>query len=73
MTQKIAKCQIGPYPKTLGDQMPAVEVTFEDGTVKKLFEFYPDEIAFRASEFLGLTEDEALRLRHERDVEYLQR
>lgn len=73
MTLKIVTCQIGPYPKTLGDQMPVVEVTFEDGTRKKLFEFYPDEIAFRESEFLGLTEDEALRLRHKRNVEYLQR
>ena len=73
MPQKIVKCEIGPYPKTLGDPLPVVEVTFEDGTRKKLFAFYPDEISFLESEFIGLTEDEARRLRHTRDVEYLQR
>ena len=72
MNQKIVKCEIGPYPKTFGDPMPKVEVTFEDGTRKRLFHFYPDEISFKESEFVGLTEEEARRLRHTKDVRYLQ-
>jgi hypothetical protein len=51
--------------------MPKVAVTFEDGTSKDLFSFYPDEISFSESEFIGLTEEEARKLRHDRDVAYL--
>ena len=52
--------------------MPEVVVTFEDGSTKNLFQFYPDEISFRASDFIGLTEQQAMELRHSRDVTFLQ-
>jgi len=39
--------------------------------VKTLFSFYPDEISFTESEFVGLTEDEAGKLKYKKDVEYL--
>jgi hypothetical protein len=71
MHKKIAAATIGPMPTTMHDPMPRVTVTFEDGEVKDLFSFYPDEITFDESEFIGLTEDEARALRHEKDVAYL--
>ena len=51
--------------------MPDVTVTFEDGEVKRLFEFYPDELSFTESEFIGLTEKEAHALFIQKDIEYL--
>jgi len=54
------------------DPMPEVVVTWEDGSVESLFEFYPDEIQFHPEEFVGLTREEAFQLRHRRDVAWLQ-
>jgi len=68
---KIISCVITEMPKALFDDMPRVVATFEDGTVKTLFSFYPDEISFTESEFVGLTEDEAGKLKYKKDVEYL--
>ena len=61
-----------PMPQGMFDPMPEVVATFEDGSTKTLFQFYPDEISFRASEFIGLTEQEAMALRHRKDVAFLQ-
>ena len=61
-----------PMPEGMFDPMPEVVATFEDGSSKSLFPFYPDEIMFQASEFIGLTEQEAMDLRHRKDVAYLQ-
>ena len=61
-----------PMPHGMFDPMPEVIATFEDGSSKSLFSFYPDEISFRASEFIGLTEDEAGSLFHRKDVSFLQ-
>jgi molybdopterin-guanine dinucleotide biosynthesis protein A len=60
-----------PMPEGMFDPMPEVVATFEDGTTKPLFSFYPDEITFQASEFIGLTEQEAKALRHRKDVTFL--
>ena len=68
---KITKCTIGPYPKSLFDPMPEVKVTLEDGSEKVLFGFYPDEISFSESEFIGLTEEEARVLKGKKDRAYL--
>lgn len=72
----IVKCTIGPYPRPMSegmfDQMPQVKVKFSDGIEKTLFEFYPDEISFKESEFIGLTEESARRLKLEKDKIYLQ-
>lgn len=75
---KIVAATIGPMPRPLSaglkgafDPMPDVTVTFENGEVKRLFDFYPDELSFTESEFIGLTEQEAHALRFQKDVEYL--
>ena len=60
-----------PMPEGMFDPMPEVVATFEDGTTKTLFSFYPDEITFQASEFTGLTEEEANALRQRKDVAFL--
>lgn len=69
---KIKSVTIGPMPKSMFDKMPTVTATFEDGTVKELFSYYPDEISFYENEFIGLTEAQAHKLRHGKDVAYLQ-
>lgn len=71
MSPKIKSVTIGPMPKGLMDPMPSVTAKFEDGTERKLFHFYPDELKFQESEFLGLTESEAHALRHSKDMAYL--
>lgn len=72
----IVKCTIGPYPRPMSegmfDSMPEVKVLFNNGDEKKLFEFYPDEISFKGSEFIGLTEESARRLKFEKDKIYIQ-
>jgi hypothetical protein len=67
----IAACKIGPYPKSFFDHMPKVAVTYNDGKEETLFQFYPDELSFSEQEFIGLTRDQAMRLRHRKDVAYL--
>jgi hypothetical protein len=68
----ITSCKIGPYPRSSFDlDMPKVSVTFNDGKEETLFTFYPDELSFYASEFIGLTRNEAMSLRHRKDVAYL--
>jgi hypothetical protein len=72
----IVKCTIGPYPRPMSqgmlDPMPEVKVQFNNGEEKTLFEFYPDEISFKESEFIGLTEEFAWRLKFEKDKRYIQ-
>jgi hypothetical protein len=71
-TMKILSATITPItrPMPLGmfDPMPEVVATFEDGSTKTLFSFYPDEVSFQASEFAGLTEEEAHDLRQRKDT-----
>lgn len=68
----IATANIGPFPQGLSDlRMPAVTVTYDDDTTEELFTFYPDELHFTADEFVGLTREQALALRSERDRAYL--
>jgi hypothetical protein len=60
-----------PMPEGMFDPMPAVIATFEDGSTKRLFSFYPDEIHIYPSELIGLTEEEAHRLYQRKDTAYL--
>jgi hypothetical protein len=72
----IVKCEIGPYPRPMSegmfDPMPEVKVQLSNGEEKILFSFYPDEISFEESEFVGLTEESAQRLKFEKDKRYIQ-
>ena len=72
----IVKCVIGKYPKPLPegmmDKMPEVVVTLSNGEEMTLFEFYPDEISFAETEFIGITVEMAHHLRMEKDVKFLQ-
>jgi hypothetical protein len=60
-----------PMPEGKFDPMPEVIATFEDGTTKTLFSFYPDEVSFTPSEFVGLTEEGAHSLFQKKDTAYL--
>jgi hypothetical protein len=51
--------------------MPKVYVTLENGVEEFLFEYYPDEISFTPSEFIGLTIEECRHLKFEKDKTYL--
>jgi hypothetical protein len=68
---KIVSARITDMPKSFFDPMPEVHATFEDGSEKMLFSFYPDEISFGTQEFVGLTEQEAHDLFRKKDVAYL--
>lgn len=68
---QIIDCFITRMPESLLDKMPEVHVTYEDGKKEMLFSYYPDEISFNHKEFIGLTRDQALELRHKKDVAYL--
>jgi len=68
---KITSASISPLPKDLFDPMPIVTATFEDGSTRRLFDYFPDEITFTEDEFVGLTLDEAFDLKHKKDVAYL--
>ena len=68
----ITKARITEQPKSLFDPIPQVWVTYENEEEEEmLFDYYPDEISFTADEFIGLTRDQALRLRTNKDVAYL--
>lgn len=45
--------------------------TLTDGTSTRLFSYYIDELSFSSAELVGLTVEQACRLRHARDVAYL--
>lgn len=71
----IVKCKIESYPRPLPegmfDKMPIVKVWLENGEEHELFDFYPDEISFTESEFIGLTLEAAKRLKFEKDLKYI--
>lgn len=71
-TNLVVSARITPLPRRLGDPLPEVWVTLEDGSEEKLFEYYPDEISFSAQEFEGLTSEEARLLKFGRDRAFLQ-
>lgn len=69
---KITHARITAMPTQILDPMPQVMVRVEEGEEVLLFEYYPDEISFQASDFIGLTLQEAHDLKRKKDVNYLQ-
>ena len=68
---KVISSRITEQPKGLFDPMPQVYVTMEDGQEQFLFEYYPDEISFTPSEFIGLTMNEGIHLKYLKDKKFL--
>lgn len=68
---KVISSRITEQPKSLFDPMPKVYVKLENGKEEFLFEYYPDEISFTPSEFVGLTIDECRHLKFVKDKNYL--
>ena len=71
----ITKCEIGPFPRPMPDgmfdKMPFVSVTLSNGEFQTLFDYYPDEISFDESEFIGLTIAEANNLKTQKDLIFI--
>lgn len=67
----IVRARITAMPKQILDPMPEVWATLEDGSEVRVFDYYPDEISFSPSEFVGLTLAEARQLKFRKDVAYL--
>lgn len=73
MVLKIKEAYITAMPKSFADPLPKVMVKLEGAQqFEELFEYYPDEINFLASEFVGLTLEEARTLKFKKDKQYLQ-
>jgi hypothetical protein len=68
----VVSARITPLPQRLGDPLPEVWVTCEDGTETKVFDYYPDELSFAAADFVGLTVEECRLLKFGRDRAFLQ-
>ena len=49
-----------------------VVATLSDGNTVTLFRYFPDELRFTPSDFVGRSVEEARALRHRRDVDWLQ-
>jgi len=71
MKLKVKSARITDQPKGLFDPLPKVYVTLQDDTEHFLFDYYPDEISFQASEFIGLTLGECRSLKFKKDYVYL--
>jgi hypothetical protein len=69
---RIAKARITALPRALGDPLPEVWVVLDGAAGEQLlFSFYPDEIQLQADELVGLTLEEARRLKARKDRDYL--
>ena len=66
----ITSARITKQPRSLFDDMPRVFVTI-NGKEEFLFEYYPDEISFSESEFIGLTLEQAKHLKFKKDRDFL--
>ena len=68
---KIVKAVIKQAPKNSLSKKTKVWVEYENGINEELFKFYEDEINFHSKEFIGLTREQALDIRKQKDINYL--
>jgi hypothetical protein len=71
MHNVIVDADCGRMPRSFFDPMPEVTATLDNGETHVLFSYYPDELHFTSDELIGLTVEQALQLRHKKDVTYL--
>jgi hypothetical protein len=71
-TPRVIKCRITEQPKSFFDPLPKVIITLDNGTEECVFDYYPDEISFTPSEFVGLTIEECRHLKFKKDKHFLQ-
>lgn len=53
----------GPLPHGVFEQAPRVIATLDDGSQVELFSFYASERSFRPADFVGLSVEEARKLK----------
>lgn len=72
MTDVIVSARITPMPISFSDPMPSVMViTAGSEEEQLLFSYYPDEISFSSSEFVGLSVEQGKALKFTKDVAFL--
>jgi hypothetical protein len=71
---RITTVVIEPLPTDIFGPKPQVKVFYDHDRAnpETLFSYFPDEISFRPSEFIGLTREQAMNLRKQKDIAYLQ-
>jgi len=67
----IQTCDIGKMPTNLSDPMPEITVLLSNGNSDSLGTYYPDELTFHPTDFIGKTMEEAQGIKRQRDVDYL--
>ena len=55
----IISAVVGPMPVKITDPLPKVAVKYDDGTEEVLFDFFPDEVQYSESDFVGKTREQA--------------
>ncbi|WP_230534054.1 hypothetical protein [Microvirga roseola] len=68
---KIVSARITLVSRAPFGPLSEVFATLEDGREVRLFDYYPDEISFSSSEFVGLTEEQGRYLKYQKDVAFL--
>jgi len=70
--RKIIEVQIVGPNTEVGVYQAKIVATFDDKLEKTIINYYNDEIQFKSSELIGLTEEEARTLHFKKDKHYLQ-
>jgi len=72
ITEQLADATITELIRDVKDGDCALSAIFDDGSTRKLFNFFIDELAFFDSDLIGKTETEAHQLHHDRTIAYIQ-
>lgn len=72
IAEQRADAKITELIRDVKDGDCALSAIFDDGSTRKLFNFYIDELAFFDADLIGKTEGEAHQLHHARTIAYIQ-